>query len=527
MSRWFSGRRADAAVAHLRTTLDRGWSLPHILAAAAVLLIPTAVNGRPGMFFDTLDYLHSGEAAWRMLGVTFPGLDLTPATEQARQQLGVMQGMAASRSAAYGGIVYPLWRVGGLWLVSAVQACAAAAIVYAFTRAAFGRRDRLAYWGVIAGLTLASSLPFYCGFAMPDVSAGLAAVSLTTLAVYPGALPRIARRALFATATLALCMHTSNVLLACALVAAAALVGGWLARRPWGAVRSAAWTASAVALSLALFVAYGAVVRRETGRTLGVAPPFLTARVLQDGPGRDYLKWSCDRGDRWALCAYRTRRLTSVDDILWSRDPHKGVYGAVTPAERRRLSAEDHGFALATLLHEPLRQAAASARNAMLTLGALGLREPMDGPFKYLRDGYWVHTAMPWVMPGAAKCDRDIAACRPRLNAAALRVVDTAAMLAAVGFLLWRLTRRDVRAVLAAPGRELTVEGRLVAAALLLAAVVVINAGVCGVISGPYSRYQARVAWIAPLVALTTLARLGFRSKPLQHKEEPAGVGEP
>lgn len=519
--------RLRAALAAWRDLLGRGWSLPHILLAAAVLLVPTAVNGRPGMFFDTLDYLHSGEAAWRMLGVTFGGLDLTPPTEQARQQLGVMQGMAASRSAAYGGIVYPLWRVGGLWLVSAVQAVAAAAIVYAFTRAALGRRDRLAYFGVIVALTLASSLPFYCGFAMPDVSAGLAAVSLTTLAVYPGALPRTARRALFATATLALCMHASNVLLACALVAAAALVGGWLARRPWGAVRSAAWTASAVGLSLALFVAYGAVVRRETGRTLGVAPPFLTARVLQDGPGRDYLNWSCDRGGGWALCAYRTRRLTSVDDILWSRDPHKGVYGAVAPAERQRLSAEDRRFALATLLHEPVRQASASMLNAAATLGALGLREPLDGPFKYLRDGYWIHTAMPWIMPGAARCDRDIAACRPRLSAAALRVVDTAAMLAAVGFLLWRLTRRDVRDVLAAPGRELTVEGRLVAAALLLVAVVVINAGVCGVISGPYARYQARVAWVVPLVALIALARLGPRAKPLPRKAQAAGAGEP
>ena len=500
-----SGRRA-----RLREALNVGWSLPHILLAAAVLLIPTAVNGRPGMFFDTLDYLHSGEAAWKLVGVTLPGLNLTPPTEQARQQLEVMRGMASSRSAAYGGIVYPLWRIGGLWLVSAVQACAAAAIVYAFVRAACGRRERAAYWGVVAGLTLFSSLPFFCGFAMPDVSAGLAAVSLTTLAVYPGALPRLARRALFATATLALCMHTSNVLLAIALVAVAALVGGWLARRPWGAVRSAAWTASAVALSLVLFVIYGAVVRGETGRTLGVAPPFLTARVLQDGPGREYLQWSCDHGGRWALCAYRTRHLTSVDDILWSRDPHKGVYGAVTPAERTRLAVQDTRFALASTLHDPLGQAAASARNALLTLGALGLKEPLEGPFKYLRDGFWVHTAMPWIMPGAAKCDADIAACHPRLDFAAWRAIDTAAMLAAVAFLLWRLTRRDVCTALRAPDREMSVEVRFVAAALLLAAIVVINAVVCGVISGPYSRYQARVAWVIPLVALTLVARLGW-----------------
>ena len=100
-------------------------------------------------------------------------------------------------------------------------------------------------------------------------------------------------------------------------------------------------------------------------------------------------------------------------------------------------------------------------------------------------------------------------------------------MLAAVAFLGWRLTRRVVRAVLAAPGRELTVEGRLVAAALLLAAVVLINAVVCGVISGPYSRYQARVAWVVPLVALTALTRLGPHAKSLPRKENAASAGAP
>ena len=519
--------RVRAAGAWLAAALQRGPALGHILVAAALLLAPTAVNGRPGMFFDTLDYLHSGEAAFAMLGVRLPGLNLTPPTAEAREQLEVMQGIAASRSAAYGGFAYLAFRIGGLWLLCAVQALAGAAIVYAFVRAACGRRDRPAYWLTIGGLTLASALPFYCGFAMPDVFAGLAAVALTTLAVYPGALPRAARRALFATAAFALCMHTSNVLLAAALTGVAAGVGGWLARRPWGAVRSAAWTASALALSLALFVGYGAYVRATTGAPLG-SPPFLTARVLQDGSGREYLDHACAGGARpYVLCDYKARRLTSVDDILWSRDPHKGVYGAVSPAVRRHLSAQDKRFALGAFMYDPAGQLAASARNAFLSLGALKLTEPLTGPRRFLGDGFWRETAMPWLLPGAAKCAADLVRCRPRLDVMALYRIDAAAMVAAVAFLAFRLTRRDVRAALAAPGRELTVEGRLVAAALLLGAVVVINAGVCGVISGPYARYQARVAWILPMVALATLARLGWRPKPVLRMGIPGAASEP
>ena len=53
------------------------------------------------------------------------------------------------------------------------------------------------------------------------------------------------------------------------------------------------------------------------------------------------------------------------------RDPHKGIYGAVGPAERARLSAEDRRFALASTLHDPLAQATASAGVSCKRLDAI------------------------------------------------------------------------------------------------------------------------------------------------------------
>ncbi len=513
--------RAAALLARIRALLQRGPGIVHIALAAALLLAPTAVNGRPGDFYDTLDYMHEGEAAWGLLGVAPGGLDLTPPTFQARTQRRAARDIRAARSAAYGGFLYAGFRLGGLWLVCAVQALAASAVVYAFVRAAMGGRDRPAFWTTIAGLTLFSALPFFCGFAMPDVFSGLAAVALTTLAVYPDALPRAARRALFATATLALCMHTSNVLIALALAAVAAGVGGWLARRPYGAVRSAAWTLSAAAVSLVLFVAYGAVVHARTGERLG-SPPFLSARVLVDGPGRGYLEDACRAGRPWALCAYRDRRLDSLEDVLWSRNRRRGVYGLAPADVRARLSAEDHAFALAAVLHAPLDQARASAINIARTLVDVRLDEPLAGPDFFAEDGFWAYTALPRLMPGAELCaGSEDQRCTPRLNADALYLVHGAALVASLAFLLWRLTRWDVRAVLGRPGREATAQGRLVAAALLLTAVVALNAGVCGAISGPYARYQARLAWVLPLVAVATLLRLGARPSPSAARSGP------
>jgi hypothetical protein len=40
---------------------------------------------------------------------------------------------------------------------------------------------------------------------------------------------------------------------------------------------------------------------------------------------------------------------------------------------------------------------------------------------------------------------------------------------------------------------------------LLFAVLLVINAFVTGALSGPFARYQARLAWLAPLAALLVL----------------------
>src|SRR5206468_297508 len=53
-------------------------------------------------------------------------------------------------------------------------------------------------------------------------------------------------------------------------------------------------------------------------------------------------------------------------------------------------------------------------------------------------------------------------------------------------------------------------ESRLAVASVLLVLAVVINAAVCGVLSGPFARYQARVAWLVPAAALVVASASAF-----------------
>ena len=55
-------------------------------------------------------------------------------------------------------------------------------------------------------------------------------------------------------------------------------------------------------------------------------PPFLAMRVIADGPGREYLRYACDRGATYALCQFRHLDLTNSQDMLWSDDRKKGIF---------------------------------------------------------------------------------------------------------------------------------------------------------------------------------------------------------
>jgi hypothetical protein len=62
---------------------------------------------------------------------------------------------------------------------------------------------------------------------------------------------------------------------------------------------------------------------------------------------------------------------------------------------------------------------------------------------------------------------------------------------------------------------------------------VIVNAAVCGAISGPFARYQARVAWLLPALVIVAEMRFGIlkslwsRLVPLWKKLIPARRADP
>jgi len=208
------------------------------------------------------------------------------------------------------------------------------------------------------------------------------------------------------------------------------------------------------------------------------------ARTIEDGPGYRYIRATCP-SNGFKVCEFADRLPLMADDFLWKSGPD-GVFAAASPENRRELSNEQVRFMLAVIRYDPWGQLSASMKDAAMQLTELGLTE-----FQYTdleKEGF------AGKIPGAhLKTLRASAAYRGTMPLRYLEgwiqgcVVVAGFVVAAV------LLRRILRTPPGSPTVPIiiwTVIGILV------------NAAVCGILSGPHDRYAARVAWLLPFAAL-------------------------
>ncbi len=471
-----------------------------MLFGACILLGVVAADGRPVVFADSNIYDWMGQLQLRPLRYALAPLLGGPKSEADDPDAGeepadmrLRHTEMGARSPWFGLVFYLSTEVGGLWAYAVLQAAAASWAVRALWRAAFGGGG-IEHLAVMVCLALGTTLPFFAGFAMPDLWAGLGLTSLASLVFLRGGIGRASQAGLFVLALAAMTFHQSNALAAAPAAAAAVLA----ARALWGVP----WRRMAPGLCLFLAALVGAAslqggyllaVRLTTGDTLR-SPPFLAARILADGPGRTYLRRSCAQGAAWALCRFKDLPLDDSQEILWSGDAKDGVFGRSNAEARARIDREQIPFVLAAIRADPLGSAAAALRDAGRTLINIRLEDPLRDPHYYLTDPDWKDSYIADLVHDIGPCGRDERGCRPWFDQGALEVWHDAICLAALAWLAWAAGHRR--------SRRLAFDPRLGPAILFLLAAVLFNAAATGILSGPFARYQARIAWLPPLAAL-------------------------
>jgi hypothetical protein len=489
-------RRAEAVTA-------RAWAKEAgaVVAGAGLLLGVVAADGRPVVFADANIYYWMGQLQVRGFGYALAPILGGPRSaaqdpdsdEADPDDMRLRRTEMGARSAWYGLVFYLTTKAGGLWAYAALEALGASYAVRALWRAAFGERaiDHLA---VMALLAAGTTLPFFTGFAMPDLWAGLGLAALGTLVFLPQGLRRVTTAALFLLVLAALTFHQSNALAALPALGLAAVAARTLWRVPWRRMAPGlALFAIALAGAVVLQAGYVAAVKAATGDTLR-SPPFLAARILADGPGRIYLRRSCAQGAGWALCRFKNLPLDDSQKILWSGDPGQGVFGRSDADERIRIDREQLKFVLAAVASDPVGATRAALNDVWETLTTVYLEDPLRDPHYYLTDPDWKDSAIADLVHQLGPCGKDERGCRPRFDPRRLTTWHGGVCIAGLLFIAWTASRRETR--------RRVFDSRFGPLIVFLLAACVFNAAATGILSGPFARYQARIAWLPPLAAL-------------------------
>jgi hypothetical protein len=396
------------------------------------------------------------------------------------------QGIMLGRSLYYGLLLYIGAVAGGFWLTILMQSATVLLVLYLVLRA-------LAYpaWPTLAwlclGLCLVSDLSFFASYLMPDLFAAFAILACAFLISSPERLALRDGAPWFLLLTASMLCHDTCFLLSVSFLGFAILAN--LFQRSFGNLRGLGiiLLASFTAWAGQSLVTYG--VTRATGQP-PLRFPLIEARLVADGPGTNYLRSNCPES-RFTLCEYVDEFPMNSYAFLFDVEPGKSVYEIASYDQRRALSAEQFRFLLAVLKFDPAGVAKSGMRNTAAQLLDFGLSKfRYDPGEKETMDRTFPLQALAQMRAGAAY--------RGTMPAAALTVLlylFVSGSLAYVLLVLFGLL----------PGRSMN--HRLKTVFCWIITGIVLNAAICGGISAVESRYQARVVWLIPLVALLVEAR--------------------
>jgi hypothetical protein len=497
-----------------RILFGRLRALGCVLIGALLLMSTAFAGGRPSVFFDTDGYYLMGEnaaQAIKRLPAAFMGdhrAMTTPVSDDDQIDITVM----GARAPPFGLFLFVLEKLGGVWLVAGVQALICAWMVYLLWKSAAPGAPLPTYLALMVGLTAASTLPFFATMIMPDVFAGVAAAGFLVLTAFGARLSRLETAGVVLVLAFTYAVHASHMLTALAAVVPAAILFWWFKAPRAAVVRGYGLVFAAMVLAVLAGKAYDGAFTMRTGLTLH-RPPFLMARVLADGPGRDYLRKVCKGpDDPYVICRAKNAPLTRSDDILWEESPLIGAFNALkSPELQLRMEAEEGAFVKGAVLNDPWGQLTASMENWVDQFFRISVHDPLRDPRQFLANGYWKTTRLVDMIVAPEQCKPIGPGCKPPFDIALTKHWHELVMVLSTLFLGWRLTRPEVRADLA--DREAPWSRRatpLAVAVAILAGMLVLNAGVCGIISGAFSRYQARIVWLWPAAAGLTAIRLGL-----------------
>lgn len=447
-------------------------SLAAIAAAAALMMVPALWNGYPLFYFDSVDYVRI-PFTWEL-----------PLFRTMPYALMGLVGKAA----------------GTLWAIPLLQSLLVAYMLHealaVFTRLPPGA----ALVPVAAVIATLTGLPWFAGQIMADVFAGLVVLGIAVLAFGGDRLGRGRLLAVGAVVAFGVCVHTSHVAVGAGLVLCL-LVLRLIARKgPHRPVR-------VLLPFLAVVAGIGLILAIHK---VSVGKPFITqpsnklmlGRLVQDGLAKRLLDDACPTGEiRLRLCDFRHHPAFrgSANAFLWAPSPFSDLGGWQSPLAE----AEAKAVVNETLRRYPLQHVVIALK---LTAEQFFLVRTGDGLIdmrehaQYAVAKHYSDELLDFLRAHqhsqrltARQAARHFAG---GIDFRTINAVHVPVTLAAMAAMLVLMRRWRLRG-----------EWRLWGLSAMVLLALLGNAFVCGALSNPNDRYQARLAWLPVLIVAVAAVR--------------------
>lgn len=356
--------------------------------------------------------------------------------------------------------------------------------------------DRCLLYGTCL-LTVLTGLPWLVSELMPDVFAGILLLCAFLLA-FAGELRPGQRAVLFCVTTVSVASHTS--LLPIAFLFVAVLIGLRLVDRQSRGLPPIRHVLVWLLLPIVAAGFYTAYENRAMGLGFSLSPTkydFLLGRLFGNGMAGDFLRQNCQTRP-FISCRYLSHLPHHQSEFLFQHPLIRDLKGH---------DDEVKAIVQGTIFGSPARFIASSAKEALLQL--VSLRTGADTRLEILSDEtfYDILRVIPREFQPFFISKQFNGLLFPLTDAlSAVHVGIFWVSLAACFVFAWR--RRFAR-----------IDMFLVSAVLFL----IINAAVCGALSGLDDRYQSRVAWVIPLCLLAYVCSALAEWKSGGGRREPIG----
>lgn len=433
-----------------------------IVAGAITLCWPAFYNRYPLLFPDSLGYIEAGSPVARAL-------------------------FLHERSADYGmrSLIYALGILPFHWLVTPwpivfFHAIITAWILWLVVRSVLPRNTAAYFLAVTAVLSALTSASWYVSLIMPDILGPALYLAIYLIVFARETLTRTERILLAIAACWAVASHATHLMLGGLICGALVVLLLFKSFR-----RHTRAIAEVAAILIVAAVAQIALNAYLYGQPVLDArrPPYLMARVLGDGTGRDYLKAHCPQA-KFVLCESVDHLPSNDDEFLWAEG---AIWTTASPEKQQQLRREEMPFVLATIRAYPREQLAKSLDNSWQQLTNFDVDD--------FDSNTWMDAALPNVIPGADIPYKRSLQSRSALPENSFSTMQFWVVIASLLFVLFSLPilwrHRSIR---------------LFVLSLLVLPTVLANGVLTAVLSDLDGRYQARVIWLVPLLALLMLA---------------------